>query len=136
MINPKSLATSQQAVHAVEPTNLAESPVDQTQSILIEPPRRWEPLELREFWRYRELLYFLASRDGMVRYKQTAIGAAWAILQPFLTMVVFSIIFGGLLNVPSEGVPYPVFSYAALLPWNFFAGALTRSGNSLVADAN
>jgi lipopolysaccharide transport system permease protein len=136
MIKPEPLALSPQAAGVVDPVNPADSPVDQTQPILIEPPRRWEALELRELWRYRELLYFLASRDVMVRYKQTLMGAAWAILQPFLTMVVFSIIFGGLLNVPSEGVPYPVFSYAALLPWNFFAGALTRSGNSLVADAN
>jgi lipopolysaccharide transport system permease protein len=110
--------------------------VDQTRARLIEPPRRWEALELGEFWRYRELLYFLTWRDVKVRYKQTAIGAAWAILQPFLTMVVFSVIFGGLMQVPSDGVPYPVFSYAALLPWNFFAGALNRSGNSLVYDAN
>jgi lipopolysaccharide transport system permease protein len=110
--------------------------MDQMPAILIEPPRRWEALELREFWRYRELLYFLTWRDVKVRYKQTAIGAAWAILQPFLTMVVFSVIFGSLIQVPSDGVPYPIFSYAALLPWTFFAGALTRSGNSLVYDAN
>jgi lipopolysaccharide transport system permease protein len=116
--------------------NPVDSLANQTQAILIEPPRRWEALDWREFWRYRELLYFLAWRDIKVRYKQTVIGATWAILQPFLTMVVFSIIFGGLLGVPSDGVPYPVFSYAALLPWNFFAGALTRSGNSLIADAN
>src|SRR5258705_8444289 len=93
-------------------------------------------LDLGAVWQFRELLYFLAWRDVKVRYKQTAIGAAWAILQPFLTMVVFSIIFGELLKVPSDGVPYPVFAYAAVLPWNFFAGALTRSGNSLIADAN
>jgi lipopolysaccharide transport system permease protein len=122
--------------HAVEQTNPAELLMDQTQAMLIEPPRRWEALELREIWRYRELLYFLTWRDVKVRYKQTAIGAAWAILQPFLTMVVFSVIFGGLIQVPSDGVPYPIFSYAALLPWTFFAGALTRSGSSLVYDAN
>jgi lipopolysaccharide transport system permease protein len=116
--------------------NLVESLANQTQAILIEPPGRWEALELRELWRCRELLYFLVWRDIKVRYKQTMIGAAWAILQPFLTMVVFSILFGGLLSVPSEGVPYPIFSYTALLPWNFFAGALTRSGNSLVSDTN
>ena len=127
---------SQQAAHLVEPMNPVESVANQTQAILIEPPRRWEALELREFWRYRELLYFLTWRDVKVRYKQTAIGAAWAILQPFLTMVVFSVIFGSLIQVPSDGVPYPIFSYAALLPWTFFAGALTRSGNSLVYDAN
>src|SRR5262249_45597174 len=101
-----------------------------------EAPQRWEALDLREFWRYRELVYFLTWRDVKVRYKQTVIGAGWAILQPFLTMVVFSILFGVLLSVPSEGVPYPVFSYAALLPWNFFAGPVPRSDNSLIVDAN
>ncbi len=104
--------------------------------MVIEPARRWEALELLEIWRYREVLYCLNLRDIKVRYNQTAIGAAWAILQPFLTMVAFSVIFGGLLRVPSEGVPYPVFSYTALLPWNFFAAALSRSGNSLIYDAN
>ena len=105
-------------------------------TILIEPPRRWEALGLREFWRYRELLYFLIWRDIKVRYKQTVIGAAWAILQPFLTMIVFSVIFGGLIGVPSGGVPYPIFSYTGLLPWSFFAAALNRSSNSLIYDSN
>jgi lipopolysaccharide transport system permease protein len=127
---------SHQIDHAVEQTSPPELLVDQTQTMLIEPPSRWEALELREIWRYRELLYFLTWRDVKVRYKQTVIGAAWAILQPFLTMVVFSVIFGGLIHVPSDGIPYPIFSYAALLPWTFFAGALSRSGNSLVYDAN
>jgi len=133
---PKHFPMSQQAAHLVEPINPVQSLANQTQAILIEPPGRWEALELRELWRCRELLYFLVWRDVKVRYKQTVIGVAWAVLQPFLTMVVFSIIFGGLLRVPSEGVPYPVFSYAGLLSWNFFSAALTRSGNSLVADAN
>lgn len=93
-------------------------------------------MNLREIWAYRELLYFLTWRDVKVRYKQTAIGAAWAVLQPLLTMVVFSVIFGALMRVPSEGLPYPVFAYAALLPWNFFAGALTRASSSLVNDAS
>src|SRR5258705_1939547 len=136
MIQSKPMAASRQAVQVVEPTNPPESLAEQTQPILIEPPRRWESLDLREFWRYRELLYFLAWRDIKVRYKQTVIGMAWAVLEPFPKMDVFSIIFGALLRVPSDGVPYPVFSYAGLLPWNFFAGALTRSGNSLIADAN
>ena len=104
--------------------------------IVIEPPQGWRVIDLREIWRYRELLYYLAWRDVKVRYKQTAIGAAWAILQPFLTMVVFSVIFGQFIQMPSGGAPYPVFTYAALLPWVFFAGALNRSGNSLVSDAN
>lgn len=105
-------------------------------TIVIEPPRGWALVDLREIWRYHELLYFLTWRDIKVRYKQTVIGAAWAVLQPFLTMVVFSVIFGRLVNVPSDGVPYPVFSYVALLPWTFFATALNRSSASLVYDAN
>jgi homopolymeric O-antigen transport system permease protein len=136
MMNPKLLAIPQQADYAVEQTNPAKSRSADMRAIVIEPPHRGEALELREIWRYRELLYFLTWRDIKVRYKQTVIGAAWAILQPFLTMVVFSVIFGSLIRVPSDGVPYPIFSYAALLPWNFFAAALNRSSNSLVYDAN
>jgi lipopolysaccharide transport system permease protein len=102
----------------------------------IRPPKGWAALDLREIWAYRELLYFLVWRDVKVRYKQTAIGAAWAILQPFLTMVVFSVIFGKLMNVQSGGAPYPVFAYVALLSWTFFAGAVSRSSSSLVYDAN
>lgn len=90
--------------------------------------------DLREVWRYRELLYFLAWRDLKVRYKQTVLGLAWAILQPVLTMVVFSVVFGHLAKVPSDGVPYPVFVYGALLPWSLFAHALTESSQSLVAN--
>lgn len=90
------------------------------------------PLELREFWAYRELLYFLIWRDIKVRYKQTALGAAWAIVQPFFTMVVFSVFFGQLARIPSGGVPYPIFAYTALVPWMYFANALTQSSNSLV----
>jgi lipopolysaccharide transport system permease protein len=91
---------------------------------------------LRELWEFRELLYFLTWRDIKVRYKQTALGAAWAILQPLLTMIVFSLFFGQLGHMPSDGVPYPVFSYVALLPWTFFAYALSQSANSLVGSAN
>ena len=101
---------------------------------VIEPPRGWAPLELGEVWKFRELLLFLTWRDIMIRYKQTALGAAWAILQPVLTMLVFSIIFGGLAKLPSNGVPYPIFTFAALLPWQLFAFALTNSSNSLVDD--
>jgi lipopolysaccharide transport system permease protein len=88
--------------------------------------------ELRDLWHYRELLYFLAWRDFKVRYKQTALGAAWAVIQPFFTMVVFSIFFGYLGKIPSDGIPYPVFAYCALLPWSLFAHALNESSNSLV----
>lgn len=121
--------------HRFGDTGLLDSKGFGKQTIIL-PPRRWQALNVREMWHYRELLYFLAWRDVKVRYKQTVIGATWAILQPFLTMVVFSIIFGSLIEVPTNGIPYPVFSYVALLPWTFFAGALARSGNSLIYDAN
>jgi homopolymeric O-antigen transport system permease protein len=93
-------------------------------------------LDLTTVWHYRELLYFLIWRDVKVRYKQTLIGAGWAILQPLMTMVIFTIVFGNFAKIPSDGVPYPIFAYTALLPWNFFAQALSRSGNSLVGSAN
>lgn len=102
----------------------------------IEPSKGWVSLKLRELWEYRELLYFLTWRDIKVRYKQTVLGAAWAILQPFMTMIVFSLFFGGLAQIPSDGVPYPIFSYAALVPWTFFATGLSMSSNSLVGSAN
>jgi lipopolysaccharide transport system permease protein len=106
------------------------------ESIRIEPGGKRSPLRLNEVWASRELLYFLIWRDVKVRYKQTALGVAWAVVQPLLTMVVFSLFFGRLARVPSEGVPYPIFSYAALLPWGFFAQGLLQSANSLVAGAN
>jgi lipopolysaccharide transport system permease protein len=109
---------------------------DQNSETLIEPSKGWFHLELSDLWRYRELLYFLTWRDIKVRYKQTALGAAWAVLQPLLTMVVFSIIFGRLAQLPSEGIPYPVFTFTALLPWQLFAFALNQSSASLVADQN
>ncbi len=102
----------------------------------IAPSHGWVALELRELWAYRELLYFLIWRDVKVRYKQTALGAAWAIIQPFFTMIVFSLFFGSLAKVPSDGIPYPIFSYAALVPWTFFANGLNQSANSLVGSAN
>lgn len=103
---------------------------------IIEPSSDNLGLQLRELWLYRELLYFLIWRDIKVRYKQTLLGAAWAIIQPFFTMVVFSLFFGRLAKVPSDGIPYPVFSYTALLPWTFFANGLTQASNSLVMSAN
>jgi lipopolysaccharide transport system permease protein len=104
--------------------------------IRIQPTRGWVALDLKEIWRYRELLFFLTWRDIKVRYKQTALGAAWAILQPLLTMVIFSVIFGQLAKLPSDGVPYPIFTYTALLPWQLFAFALGNSSNSLVLNQN
>ena len=104
--------------------------------IKIEPAKGWIALDLPALWEYRELLYFLTWRDIKVRYKQTVLGAAWAILQPLFTMVVFSLFFGRLAGVPSDGIPYPIFTYAALVPWQFFASGLSQSSNSLVASAN
>jgi len=102
----------------------------------IRPSPGWVSLKLGELWDYRELLYFLTWRDIKVRYKQTVLGAAWAIIQPFFTMVVFSLFFGRLAGIPSDGIPYPIFSYAALVPWSFFASGLNNSSNSLVGSAN
>lgn len=102
--------------------------------LILRPTRGWGRLNLGELWKYRELAYFLTWRDLKVRYKQTILGASWAILQPFLTMVVFSVFFGGLLNVSSEDMPYPVWSYTALLPWGVFAKALNDAGRSLVTN--
>lgn len=102
--------------------------------VVIKPSRGWVNLRLKELWEYRELLYFLVWRDVKVRYKQTALGAAWAIIQPFFTMVVFSIFFGGLAKIPSDGLPYPLFAYTALLPWQLFAHSLSESTSSLVSN--
>lgn len=104
--------------------------------IRIEPTRGWVALQLKELWAYRELLYFLIWRDVKVRYKQTALGAAWAIIQPVFTMIVFSLFFGRLAKVPSDGIPYPIFAYAALVPWTFFSHGLTLASNSLVGSSN
>jgi lipopolysaccharide transport system permease protein len=104
--------------------------------IVVKPSKGWISLKLKELWEYRELLYFMAWRDIKVRYKQTVLGAAWAIIQPFFTMVIFSIFFGRLAKVPSDGLPYPIFAYAALVPWTFFANGLNQASNSLVGSAN
>lgn len=105
-------------------------------SLIIEPSSGWVALNLRDLWRYRELLYFLCWRDIKVRYKQTALGASWAVIQPLLTMVIFTVIFGHFARVSSDGVPYMVFSLCGLIPWTFFAYALGQSSNSLVGNTN
>jgi len=104
----------------------------------IRPRKGWSALQLRELWEYRELLLFLSWRDVLIRYKQAVLGVLWAILQPFLTMVVFTVVFNRILDVqsPDSAIPYAVFSFTGLLPWNYFAGALSRSGTSLVGNAN
>ncbi len=117
-------------------TRTLDSPEQETTIVRIRPARGWAWPDLRALWEYRELLYFLIWRDLKARYKQTVLGAAWAILQPLLATMVFSIIFGYLIQLPSEGLPYPAFAYAALLPWNYFATALRRSSMSVVESAN
>ncbi|MEQ9620627.1 ABC transporter permease [Coleofasciculus chthonoplastes] len=106
-----------------------------TQELIIEAGRT-EQQYWKDLWRYRELFYFLAWRDILVRYKQTIIGIAWALIRPFLTMVVFTIVFGKLAKLPSEGVPYPILVFAAMLPWQFFSNALSGCSNSLISNAN
>jgi lipopolysaccharide transport system permease protein len=127
-------------------SNLAEQSNDATKTspnhlesqevLAIRPSRGWVSLNLDMLWQYRGLLYFLCWRDIKVRYKQTALGAAWAIIQPFFTMVVFTLFFGRLAKVPSDGIPYAVFAYAALVPWIFFANGLSQASDSLVSNAN
>jgi lipopolysaccharide transport system permease protein len=126
-----------------QPIGQQEMPIltsDQEPSALpvtrIRPSHGWVPLHLGDLWTYRELLYFLVWRDIKVRYKQTALGAAWAIIQPFFTMLVFTIFFGRLANIQSDGVPYALFSFVALVPWTFFANGLSQSADSLVGSAN
>ena len=121
----------QPAIAASPPLRTNDVPV-----IRIEPSSGWVSLKLRELWEYRELLYFLVWRDVKVRYKQTVLGAAWAIIQPFFTMVVFSLFFGRLARVPSDNIPYPIFSYAALVPWTFFANGLNQASTGMVTHAN
>ncbi|MGI9189293.1 MAG: ABC transporter permease [Longimicrobiaceae bacterium] len=103
---------------------------------VIRPSQGWRSLDLRELWEYRELLAFLVWRDIKVRYKQTVLGASWAVIQPFFTMVVFSLFFGRLAKVPSDGIPYPIFSFAALVPWTFFANGVSKATASLVSSQN
>lgn len=105
-------------------------------TLIIRPPRKWVPVDLHEIWDYRELLISFTMRDIKIRYKQTVLGFLWAIIQPLFMMVIFTIIFGGFAKIPSDGIPYPLFSFAALLPWMLFSEGLTRSTMSMVANAN
>jgi len=117
-------------------TAVATGPVSSAPPIIrIEPSRGWVALKLREVWEYRELLYFLTWRDIKVRYKQSILGAAWAIIQPFMAMVVFTIFFGKLARLGPAGIPYPIWNYAAMVPWTYFAFGLTQSSNSLVGSS-
>ncbi len=126
----KENAKNAMAVTTTPTVDVSDIPI-----IRIQPTKGWVSLGLHELWEYRELLYFLTWRDIKVRYKQTILGAAWAIIQPLMTMIVFSLFFGKLAKIPSDGIPYPLFSYAALVPWTFFATRLNFASNSLVAGA-
>src|SRR5215813_5420392 len=112
------------------------SDLGQIPPIVIEPPQGWSPLKLRELCQYHELLYFLIWREVKVRYKQTLIGASWAIIQPLLTMLTFTVIFDRFTKMPSDGLPYPLFSFSALLLWNYFSRSLTNSVGSVVGNAH
>jgi len=116
--------------------NHGEASVAPIPYIRLQPSKGWVSLKLRELWEYRELLYFLTWRDIKIRYKQTALGASWAVIQPVFTMIIFSIFFGKLAKIPSDGVPYPIFSFTALVPWTLFVYGLAQSSNSLVGSAN
>ena len=109
---------------------------NQSDITIIEPKKIWSSLQWSEMWRYRELLHFLTVRDIKVRYKQTVLGGLWAILQPFMSMVVFTVFFGMLAKIPSDNIPYPIFVYTALLPWLFFSNGISNAGNSVVASSN
>jgi len=126
-------AADPQLIQKHEPTGPAELP---EQPLVVIEPSRGNPISLSDLWHYRDLFYILTLRDIKVRYKQTVLGAAWAIIQPLFTMIIFSLFFGRLAGVPSDGVPYPLFAFAGLLPWTFFSNAVTNSGNSLVGSAN
>lgn len=116
--------------------NAAHSKAPNTIVNVIEPPKSRIPLNLEELWNYRDLIVFLTFRDLKVRYKQTVLGVLWAIIQPFITMIVFSFVFGRIARLPSDGVPYPLFSYVGLLPWNFFSDGLTKGANSLTTNSS
>jgi len=116
----------------IQPLSTAGEPEP---TIKIRPPKKWVPVDFQELWEYRELLYSFVARDVKIRYKQTALGFLWAIIQPLFLMVVFTLFFGSLAKIPSEGIPYPLFSFTALIPWTLFAEGLTRSTTSMVQNA-
>jgi lipopolysaccharide transport system permease protein len=117
-------------------TQFMRSQLQEARILNIRPSRGWQHLDLMKVWQYRELLFFLSWRDIKVRYKQTLLGALWAVIQPLMTMVVFSLFFGKLAKMPSDGIPYPLFVFTALVPWTLFSNSLTQSSNSLVQNAH
>lgn len=132
LINQTETTNSIKKTETTEPNLvLPEKPI-----VVIEPKKGWISIDLRDLWHYRDLLYILTTRDIKVRYKQTLLGAAWAVIQPLFTMLIFTLFFGRLAGMPSDGIPYPLFAYAGLLPWTFFSNAVTNSGNSLVGNSN
>ncbi len=128
----KEASLRQREAGAARPATTSSS-AERSVTIIV-PPRAWQLINLRELWEHRELMYLMAWRDIKVRYKQTFLGAAWAVLQPALMMVVFTVFFGRLAKVPSGGLPYPLFAYAGLLPWTFFATAIANAGNSVIGS--
>lgn len=129
-------SASRQAVAEAMPRRPTGPPLPDEPLVRIRPASSWVPLNIRHIWAYRELLYFLMWRDVKVRYKQTVLGASWAVIQPVFTMLIFTLFFGRLAGIPSDNVPYPLFVYAGLVLWTFFSNALTNSGNSLVGNQN
>lgn len=127
----RSVSDASSEASTIASPSLPEKPL-----VVIEPSRSWVALDLKGLWAYRELLYFLTWRDVKVRYKQTLLGVAWAIIQPLLTMLIFTLFFGRLAGIPSDNIPYPIFAYTGLLLWTFFANSVTNSGNSLVGNSN
>jgi lipopolysaccharide transport system permease protein len=136
MITDSNLANAVVSAAGRRPEEAENARDSATISLRIAPSKGWVPLKLGELWEYRELLFFLVWRDIKVRYKQTALGAAWAIIQPVCTMLVFSLFFGHLGKIPSDGVPYPIFAFAALVPWTFFSTGLGQSSNSIVGSSS
>jgi lipopolysaccharide transport system permease protein len=129
-------ATTEPSDHRVAPEKTAGPQLPEKPLVIVEPTRSWVALDLKGLWAYRELLYFLTWRDVKIRYKQTVLGVAWAVLQPLMMMIVFSLFFGRVAGISSDGLPYPLFAYGGLLPWTFFSNAITNSGNSLVGSAH
>jgi homopolymeric O-antigen transport system permease protein len=129
-LDRQTAGTSNGLVESLVPNELPDEPL-----FSITPQRGWVDLNLRELWAYRELLYFLTWRDIKVRYKQTVLGVAWAILQPVVSMLLFTLFFGKLAHMPSDGIPYPIFAYAGLLPWTFVSNGVSGAGDSLVGSA-
>ena len=124
------------SAESLRPSTIGSAaPLGNRVHLRIQPSEGWVAINLQELWNYRELIYFFAWRDIKVRYKQTVLGALWAIIQPVFTMIVFTILFGRLAKMPSEGVPYPIFSFAALLPWNYFATTLSQASSSIVRSS-